>query len=151
MKKREKFSLVILRIISKNLKMYSNNQINKFLESARIVGQKSKITHFRMGAILVRGKKIVSSGYNRFTGETDKIARKYNIENLWSLHAEMDAIIHCQGNYKELTVFVSGTKKNGRPMYCRPCNKCLKIIRACGIKNVYYSTKNGWESIHFEE
>lgn len=130
--------------------MYSDNHIYSFLASAQDIGNMSKITHFRMGAVLVKGKKIVSSGYNRYTGETEKIARKYNIQNLWSLHAEMDAIIHCSEDLKGLTIFVSGIKKNGRPMYCRPCNKCLKIIKATGIKNIYYSTKTGFERISFE-
>lgn len=130
--------------------MYSKNQVCGFLKSARGIGEMSKITHFRMGAILVKGKKVVSSGYNRYSGEIDKISRKYNITNLWSLHAEMDAIIHYSGDMQDIAIFISGIKKNGRPMYCRPCNKCLKIIKACGIKNIYYSTKMGFEHIFYE-
>lgn len=107
----------------------------------------STCTNWRLGAVIVRGGKIISSGYNRYSAKMEKFSRKYNLRHLFSLHAEMDAILNAAGNIDDAIMFIAGIKHNGNEVYCRPCYNCLKIIRHTKIRAIYYQAKNDIEVI----
>lgn len=61
----------------------------------------------------------------------------------FTTHAEIDAILKSDINdlrgYNLLVVRIGNTKLCNSA----PCNNCLNIINKVGIKNVYYSNRNG--------
>jgi deoxycytidylate deaminase len=122
--------------------------IDKFIQEALKEAEKSKMRDWKMGAVIVRGGKIVGRGHNKFSGEFKRIEKKYGV-TLFSLHAEMEAVISCDGSLDGASMFVAGVKPNGNKIYSRPCKNCLKIIRQLPFRTVYYQTKVGVESIHF--
>ena len=118
------------------------------MKEARKEASRSKITEWRMGAVMVRGGKIIGKGHNRFSAIAAKFAKQYNLD-LYSLHAEMACIEDCD-DVEGAVLFVAGIKRNGRRVYCRPCKHCMKIISLLPIKAVYYETKQGIEAIFFD-
>lgn len=123
-------------------------RIQKYIQAAKQEANKSSLTDWRIGAVIVRGGRIIGRGHNKYSGKIEKFEKLLNIE-LWSLHAEMNAILDCNGDVEGATLFVAGVKKNGRRVYCRPCEHCLKIIKQMPFNAVYYETKEDVEAIIF--
>ncbi len=122
--------------------------IKKYLNVARQEAKKGSVSDWHIGAVIVRGGKIISRGHNKNSGKIRKFEQLLNI-SLFSLHAEMSAILNCNESVEDTIMFIAGNKKNGHKMYCRPCKHCLKIIKHMKFKAVYYETKTNVEAIIF--
>ena len=98
----------------------------------------------QVGAVIVRDKRILSTGYNgapegvksfKEKGECLRlkmgITSGTNLEKCYSVHAEQNAIV----NAARL-----GVSLDGATLYCthQPCVICAKLILNAGIKRVVY-------------
>ena len=112
-----------------------------------------------IGAVITYKNKVVGVGWN--TNKThpcqmkynayrkSKNGRDYNSENhLPFLHAEIMALQHAKrsfnGDLNKCSIFVYSKKKDGSTRLTRPCKACSKALKDLGIKNIYYTTENGW-------
>ncbi|MBM2838770.1 MAG: dCMP deaminase [Deltaproteobacteria bacterium] len=114
-----------------------------FMEIAYLVAKRSTCLRRQVGAVVVKNKNILTTGYNGVPrGITHCevagcIREKLNVpsgerhELCRGLHAEQNAII--QAAYH-------GTSIAGADLYCtnRPCIICSKMIINAGIEKVYY-------------
>ncbi|MFO7915491.1 MAG: cytidine/deoxycytidylate deaminase family protein [Candidatus Krumholzibacteriales bacterium] len=109
-----------------------------FMEITRLVSERSTCLRRKVGAIIVKDKRIISTGYN---GAPKGLAHCLDIgcmrqkmevpsgerhELCRGVHAEQNAIIQAAG---------SGTSMNGATIYCTdsPCSTCAKMIINAGI------------------
>ncbi|MBI5018348.1 MAG: cytidine/deoxycytidylate deaminase family protein [Deltaproteobacteria bacterium] len=114
-----------------------------FADITRMVSTRSTCTRRRVGAILVKNKRILATGYNGApsgvphcldvgclrermgipSGERHELCR--------GLHAEQNAILQAAHH---------GVSIDGADLYCTnlPCIICSKMIINAGIKRVYY-------------
>ena len=98
---------------------------------------------FRVGAVITKGGRIVSSGFNKVGHPSDN--RIYA-----SVHAEEQAIHYLlqRNRLSDLAgsvIYVSRILANGDVAMARPCNACFKMIQSVGIKRIIYTTDNGIE------
>ena len=114
-----------------------------FMEITRLVARRSSCLRRQVGAVLVKDKNILASGYNGVpTGithcaETGCLRAKLNVpsgerhELCRGLHAEQNAIIQAAKH---------GTNIDGATLYSTtmPCIICAKMIINAGIKRVVY-------------
>jgi deoxycytidylate deaminase len=103
--------------------------------------QAKKSTHrYRLGAVIVKGGRVLSTGYNeiRYSKELQK----------GSIHAEEAAILKLL-KAKRLSdlagsdLYVSRICASGRLGLSRPCSKCMGLIQSVGISKVFYSNDEG--------
>lgn len=121
----------------------------RWLKEAKKEARKSSFGPWRLGAVIVKGNRVIGKGYNKYSAQSVQIEKKYGVNNLWSLHAEMAAILDANECVAGAILFVAGVKFNGRRVFCRPCKNCMKILRLTGIAAVYYQTKDSVEAIFF--
>ena len=115
---------------------------SKYFHMAEIAALRSRVKIFRIGCVIVRRGKILGVGYNKHSGEIEKVEKKLGTK-LFSLHAEMAAIVDSSELVRGATMYISGYKKNGRKISsCKPCPDCLKMIKMVGISRVVYE-ENG--------
>lgn len=114
-----------------------------FMEIARLVAKRSTCRRRNVGAVIVKDKRILSTGYNGAPSglahclETGCIREKMGInsgerhELCRGLHGEQNAII--QAAYHGVSI-------NGADLYCThlPCSICIKMVINAGIKRVFY-------------
>lgn len=114
-----------------------------FMEIARIVSMRSTCLRRNVGAVIVKDKRILATGYNGAPSgfkhclevsclrELMKIAPGERHELCRGLHAEQNAII--QAAYHGVSI-------NGAHLYCThlPCSICIKMLINAGIDKVYY-------------
>lgn len=90
----------------------------------------------RLGAILHKGRRKLSFGHNLF-GKTHPM----QMHEKESLHAEVQALIK-RRHYDDVSsceMTVYRETYDGKPAMAKPCKSCQIVLRAFGIKTVYYS------------
>ncbi|AAQ81516.1 cd dCMP deaminase [Aeromonas phage 31] len=143
-------------------------KVSSVLQHAYIVAQESHCVSWKVGAIITKDGRIISTGYNgtpagghencddhaKAAGwldpETGKLKAMYRqAHNEWSscneIHAELNAILYAAK---------SGQSIDGAEMYVTvsPCRECAKAIAQSGIKKVFYNelydrNTPGWDEI----
>lgn len=104
-----------------------------FMNIAKVVATRSTCDRLRAGAVLVRDKKILSTGYNgapRNMPHCDDVGHQLEDGHcIRTAHGEQNAIV--QAAYH-------GISTKGATMYCTfsPCKICAKIIANAGLVRV---------------
>lgn len=113
------------------------------LKIATRIANDSLFHRARVGAVIAKGERILSSGCNRL-GYTKYIKRPYPE----SIHAEQAAILKLlrERRLNDLagsTLFVSRIGRTGVLRLAKPCHVCNELIHAVGISKVVYTTNEG--------
>lgn len=106
--------------------------------------KKSPFNRHKLGAVIVKGNRVLSTGYNeiRFS--------KYTGTN--TVHAEESAIIKLlkARRLHDLvgsTLYVTRFTPGGAIALSKPCERCIRLIRSVGISTVLHTTDEGVEKI----
>lgn len=106
-----------------------------FMDIAKQVATRATCDRKHVGAVIVRGKTILSTGYNgsiRGLPHCDDVG--HMMENghcVATVHAEANAIIQAAKN---------GVSIDGATIYttASPCWPCFKLIANAGLKAIYF-------------
>jgi dCMP deaminase len=115
-----------------------------FMKLAWLVAERSTCLRHHVGAVVVRDKRILTTGYNGAPSGTQDclslgclrnalhIPSGERCETCRAIHAEQNAII--QGGYH-------GVNIKGSTLYCThfPCVTCTRMVVNAGIKKVVMS------------
>lgn len=131
-----------------------------FMRIVREVAQRSTCPRAQVGAIIVRERRILTTGYN---GAPEGLPHCLDVGCVMvgdhcvrSLHAEQNAIIQAA---------LHGVSVAGGTLYCthQPCTTCAKMIINAGLERVIYAgeypdelarsflEEAGVELVHFEQ
>jgi dCMP deaminase len=116
-----------------------------FLEIAFVVSKRATCLRKNIGAVIVRDKRILSTGYNGAPSgmehcldigcirDLEKIPSGTRHEKCRAVHAEQNAIIQAA---------LYGVSISDATIYCthQPCILCTKMIINSNIKRVVYAT-----------
>jgi dCMP deaminase len=114
-----------------------------FMEITRLVSSRSTCRRRRVGAILVKDKRILASGYN---GAPSGLPHCLDVGCLRELNRIPSGERHelCRGLHAEQNVIIQaardGISIQGATLYCTtmPCAICAKMIINAGISTVYF-------------
>lgn len=133
----------------------TKKRIDKYLDLAKEASKNSDFPRVQLGAVLVYKGSVLASASN--SCKTSPVQKKYNREREYeveayythsnSLHAEvatLNKVKYLDIDFSKATLFVYREHKNGRKALARPCPACTKMIKDMGIKNVVYTTEDGW-------
>lgn len=104
-----------------------------FLKMAMLISERSTCPRMHCGCVLVRDKKILSTGYNgSIPGDVhceDVGCLVVDNHCVRTIHAEMNAILQCSNN---------GINTTGATAYVTnmPCTNCAKALIGAGIREV---------------
>lgn len=116
--------------------MSNKKQLKYDLAYLKMASEWAKLSHCKrkqVGAIIVKGKMIISDGYNGTPSGFDNCCEDDMGNTKWHvLHAEANAI---------LKVASSTQACNGATLYITlsPCKECSKLIHQAGIKRLVYA------------
>lgn len=114
-----------------------------FLEIAGTVAKRAACTRSRVGAVLVKDNRIVSTGYNGApAGEThcteggcprgrmsyEELAANSSYDNCIALHAEINCLAYSRDEARGGTMYITRA----------PCPWCSKVLKAFGVERVVY-------------
>ena len=110
-----------------------------FMNIAYMVAERSTCLRRKVGAVAVKDKHILATGYNGVPSGIEHcmnvgcLRAQLNIpsgEICRAIHAEQNIIIQCA---------IHGINLEGADIYCttQPCFICTKMLINCGIKRIY--------------
>jgi len=112
------------------------------MEIAHVISKLSTCSSLQVGAIIVKDKRIISTGYNgtpsghvhcnTLNWNTPKAHSEWSQHN--EIHAEMNAVLWAAKDglsIKNATLFTTTS----------PCPNCLKHLMQTGIKSIIYHNK----------
>jgi len=116
-----------------------------FMNITNLVAERSTCLRRAVGAVLVKDKRILSTGYNgapaslKHCSEVGCLREQLGVESgkmhelCRGIHAEQNAII--QAAYHGVSV-------KGAAIYCtnQPCSICARMIINAGIVKIYYQS-----------
>ena len=114
----------------------SEKWVGRFLEMAKLVASWSYDPSSKCGAVITRGKRIVSTGYNGFPAGTNDHAAVYanrDRKYLRVVHAEKNAILFAKQDLEGCTMYVTHF----------PCCQCAAFIIQSGINRVVALPQSG--------
>jgi deoxycytidylate deaminase len=92
----------------------------------------------RVGAVLARKSRVLSVGCN-----SRRTHPKSTVPTYQSTHAEHAA---CRGvdpdELRGATLYVARITKTGKWSMSRPCQSCARLLRAKGIRRVFYTNED---------
>jgi dCMP deaminase len=114
-----------------------------FMDIARLVAARSTCLRRQVGAVIVKGQRILATGYNgaptglRHCAETGCLREQRGIprgerhELCRGIHAEQNALLQCA---------VHGVSSDGAMLYCttQPCGACAKMLINAGIREIVF-------------
>lgn len=100
----------------------------------------SSFKQHRVGAVIVKGGNILSVGFNT--------RQPSSVLGTPTRHAEASAILKLMKEQRQhelvgSSIFVTRFTAGGRVGLARPCHHCMGLIRASGLKRIYYTTNEG--------
>lgn len=123
-----------------------NHWSEYYMEIVKTVATRSTCLRRKVGAIAVKDKRILATGYNGSPSGTSHcedvgcIRQQRNIasgtmhELCRAIHAEQNIIVQAASH---------GISLVGSDIYCttQPCIICAKLLIGCKVKNIYYIEK----------
>ncbi len=114
-----------------------------FIQIANLVASRSTCLRRKVGAILVRDKRILATGYN---GAPSGVAHCLEVGCLRELENVPSGQRHelCRGIHAEQNLIIQaaryGIKIEGSTLYCttQPCIICTKMLINAGVEKIYY-------------
>lgn len=130
--------------------MLSNSDY-KYLNKARQVASISDYKKIHVGCVAVYQGQIIGLGCN--TNKTHPIQYYYNRYRKQSdtmlpkLHAEISCINqikHLDINFSKVKLYIYRIRKDQPFGLSHPCPSCMAAIKDLGIKDIYYTTNDGY-------
>lgn len=122
-----------------------------YFKAARAISDISDFKRVKIGAVAVYGHRIISTGYN--TSRTCPLQKKYNRyrfteDTNHSGHAELQCLKPLVGrkdiDFSKVQLYIWRNLSDGSLALARPCQSCMALIKDLGIKQIYYTTYDGY-------
>ena len=122
-----------------------------YFDAAKSVAQLSDFPRIMIGAVAVYKHHIISSGFNMCkTAPIQKQYNKYRFseDSTHSVHAEIACLKPLIGrndiDFKHVSLYIYRFGKKHANLLARPCPSCMRLIEDLGIRNIYFTTYNGF-------
>lgn len=123
----------------------------RFFEKARSVANVSDFYKTHIGCIAVYQGQVIGIGCNlNKTHPVQKFYNQYREESdsmLPKLHAEINCINqikHLKINFSKVKLYIYRIRKDRPYGMSRPCPSCMAAIKDIGIREIYYTSNDGY-------
>lgn len=112
----------------------------QYLRMAKQVSKKSDHHSHKMGCVIVKGNKVLGTGFNAMKTHP-KSPHTYK-----NIHAEFMATLNARpASIDGATAYVFREQKNGTWAVAKPCKDCRKFLMDSGIRKVVYSFEGSFQ------
>lgn len=120
--------------------MMTDNFLQLAIETAKSSPSKKKV-----GAVLLRKNKVIATAVNlekKTHPLQAKFAQRVGLVEKIYLHAEVSALIKAREDAD--TIVVARVNNQNKLRNSCPCKVCALALEEAGVKNIYYSTDDGF-------
>lgn len=131
---------------------------HRYFDKARQVALISDYPQIHVGCIAVYKGQVIAIGCNsNKTHPTQKYYNRYREQSdalLPKLHAEINCINqlkHLDVNFSKVRLYIYRLRNKHPYRTTRPCPSCMAAIKDIGIKDIYYTTCDGYVHEHLDK
>lgn len=124
-----------------------------YFKAAKSMSELSEFKQHHIGAVVVYGHKIISSGCNsNKTNPKQKRlnAHRFEADTPATIHAELSALLPLIGrkdiNFSDVSLYIYREHKSGELALAKPCASCETLLRSLGIRHIYYTGNKSYIS-----
>ena len=135
-----------------------HNSDYRYFDKARQVACVSDYKKQHIGCVAVYQGQVIGLGCNcNKTHPTQQFYNKYRRQSdymLPKLHAEISCLTqikHLDINFSKVKLYIYRLRKDQPCGLARPCPSCMAAIKDLGIKNIYYTTNDGFSYERLEK
>jgi tRNA(Arg) A34 adenosine deaminase TadA len=100
---------------------------------------------WRVGAVIVRSGRVLSTGYNRYRNDPAQVE-----PGGVSYHAEQVALRKV-GDAEGSTIYVARVTRSGLIGLAKPCEMCQDLLQSHGVHTAVWTTPDGWGKLRVRE
>lgn len=135
----------------KKWKVMLRNSDFHYFNKARQIADMSDYYKEHVGCVAVYHGQVISIGCN--SNKTHPMQKHYNKYREKSdmlipkLHAEINCISqlkHLKVNFSKVKLYIYRIRKDRPYGIARPCPSCMAAIKDLGIRDIYYTTNDGF-------
>lgn len=123
----------------------------RYFDKARQIADISDYNRIHIGCVAVYQGQVIGLGCNtNKTHPTQKFYNRYRKPSdslLPKLHAEiscLNQIRHLNINFAKVKLYIYRIRKDQPFGLSRPCPSCMAAIKDLGIRDIYYTTNDGY-------
>lgn len=123
----------------------------RFFDKAKRVAEISDYSRTHIGCVATYQGQVVALGCNcNKTHPRQKFYNRYRIQSeemLPKLHAEiscLNQLANLDVNFSKVKLYIYRIRNDQPFGMARPCPSCMAAIRDLGIKDIYYTTNDGF-------
>lgn len=123
----------------------------RYFDKARQIATVSDYNKVHIGCVAVYQGQIIGVGFNcNKTHPTQKFYNRYRDHSdtlLPKLHAEISCLNQIRNldiNFSKVKLYIYRIRKDQPYGLARPCPSCMAAIKDLGIKEIYYTTNDGY-------
>lgn len=135
------------------IKISPTKKQQSFFRAADAVASLSDHHQVKLGCVLVDKHRIVSSGHNSST-RCSPLQKKMDTERFGysdlhrgPVHAETSCLLPLIRQGYDMTrsdLYIVRRHRNGSLALSRPCPGCMSLLRANGVRRVFFSVEGGY-------
>lgn len=130
----------------------------RYFKKAKRMASISDYRKVHVGCVAVYQGQIIGVGFNcNKTHPTQHYYNRYRRQAdnmLPKLHAEISCINQIKSlniNFSKVKLYIYRIRQDQPFGLARPCLSCMAAIKDLGIKNIYYTTNDGYSFEHLEK
>lgn len=130
----------------------------RYFDKARQVAAISDYQKYHIGCVAVYQGQVIGLGFNcNKTHPTQKFYNKYGNPSesmLPKLHAEISCLNQLKGlniNFSKVKLYIYRIRKDQHFGLARPCPSCMAAIKDLGVREIYYTTNDGYSYERLEK
>lgn len=130
----------------------------RYFDKARQVATISDYNKVHIGCVAVYQGQIIGVGFNcNKTHPTQKFYNRYREQSetmLPKLHAEISCLNQIRNldiNFSKVKLYIYRIRKDQPFGLARPCPSCMAAIKDLGVREIYYTTNDGYSYERLEK
>ena len=133
--------------------LYPSRVQRGFFRAADTIASLSDHNHAKLGCVLVDKHRIISSGHNSSTRcsplqkKMDTARFGFPDRHRGPVHAETACLLPLIRQGYDMTrsdLYIIRRHKDGSLALSRPCPGCMSLLRANGVRRVFFSVEGGY-------
>lgn len=109
----------------------------RWFRYALLQAEQAPHARWRVGAVLIRGGSVLSTGFNRYRNDPAQVEFGHA-----SYHAE-EVALRKAGDAEGSTIYVARITRSGLLGLAKPCPRCTDMLITEGVSTVVWSTPSG--------
>ena len=123
----------------------SNKDRERIKLAQKLASMSESNTRTRHGCVIVKAGNVIAVGVNQYRNDPNLFDFTLDNTDYISVHAEEACLKALSHQARNCTAYIARLNSASKTSMSRPCNRCMRQLKAAGIDKLVYTTYTGVE------